>query len=78
MKTPSQKIASELIDQFGGTCVVAKLFGITSGAVSQWRNSGVPDARLMYLKLLRPELFDLDSSELGRRCAGVPHPDSEP
>ena len=48
---------SEIIDAFGGTSVVAEMFGVTTGAISQWRVNGIPDARLMYLRLLRPEAF---------------------
>ncbi|HWU35445.1 MAG TPA: Cro/CI family transcriptional regulator [Methylovorus sp.] len=56
----TQKTDSEIIDAFGGTVEVAKLFNITTGAVSQWRDpeNGIPDARLMYLKLLKPEVFE--------------------
>ena len=49
--------ANKIIDDFGGTGAVAELFDVTTGAVSQWRLSGIPKARLMYLKLLRPDLF---------------------
>lgn len=50
--------ASEIIDEFGGTQEVADLLEITTGAVSQWRTNGLPDARLKYFKLLRPEFFE--------------------
>ena len=46
-----------IIDSLGGTTSVARLFKIAPQAVSQWRISGIPDARLMYLQLLRPDLF---------------------
>ncbi len=49
--------ANFIIDTFGGTSKVAEMFTITTGAVSQWRSSGIPDARLMYLRLLRPDVF---------------------
>ncbi len=39
---------------------MAEIFQLTTGAVSQWRTSGIPKARLMYLKLLRPDLFEPD------------------
>jgi len=47
-----------LIDSFGGSSEVARLCNVTVGAVSQWRKAGIPSARLMYLRLLRPDLFD--------------------
>lgn len=49
--------ASELIDKLGGTAETARLCKVTRGAVSQWRNLGIPEARLMFLQLARPDLF---------------------
>lgn len=48
---------SNIIDKFGGTNEVARLCDVSPQAVSQWRNDGIPNARLMYLKLLRPDVF---------------------
>ena len=48
---------SQIIDQLGGNTAVAKLFNVSSQAVSKWRNDGIPDARLMYLRLAYPHLF---------------------
>ncbi|MFH2134461.1 MAG: hypothetical protein ABII81_04685 [Pseudomonadota bacterium] len=45
-----------LINQIG-TPVLTTMFGISKGAISQWRHNGIPKARLMYLELVRPELF---------------------
>jgi hypothetical protein len=47
---------SELIDALGGTTEVARLCRVTSQAVSKWRREGVPEARLMYLQAIRPEV----------------------
>lgn len=30
---------------------------VTTGAVSQWRKTGIPKARLMFLKAIRPDVF---------------------
>ena len=49
---------NRIIDAFGGTSKVAELFNITTGAVSQWRESGIPDSRMFSIKLLRPDLFE--------------------
>ena len=49
---------NKIIDSFGGTLAVAQMFGITKGAVSQWRINGIPKASLMYLRLLRPDLIN--------------------
>lgn len=53
-----QAEANRIIDAMGGTVAVCELFEITSGAVSQWRESGIPDARMFSIKLLRPDLFE--------------------
>jgi hypothetical protein len=44
------------LDQLGGTTEVARLCHCTPQAVSQWRAEGIPIARLLHLKLLRPDL----------------------
>ncbi len=48
---------SKLIDDLGGTSKVAELCDITTGAVSQWRTNGIPQYRLAFFRLLRPDLF---------------------
>lgn len=48
---------SEKIDQLGGTAAVARLFGIAQPSVSKWRKTGIPPARLMYLNVVRPDVF---------------------
>jgi predicted transcriptional regulator len=50
--------AKKIIDRLGGTAKTAELCDVTPGAVSQWIHSGIPAARLMYLKLARPDAFD--------------------
>ncbi len=47
---------SELIDALGGTVKVAELCEVWPSAVSQWRTDGIPRARLMYLRAVRPEI----------------------
>lgn len=49
--------SNKIIDSLGGTNTVADMCNVTKGAVSQWRKDGIPEARLMYLKLLRPDVF---------------------
>lgn len=48
---------SQIIDAFGGTAKMAALCQVRSPSVSEWKHNGIPKARLMYLKLLRPDLF---------------------
>lgn len=55
---------SDLIDQLGGTADVAGLCEVTLSAVSQWRTEGIPKARLMYLRAVRPDLFLVDRGGL--------------
>lgn len=46
---------SMLIDHLGGTTEVAKLCDVRTQAVSKWRKSGIPRARLMFLEAVRPD-----------------------
>jgi hypothetical protein len=67
MKTPDQ-----IIDALGGTSEVAKLCQVTMPSVSEWRIDGIPKARLMYLKVVRPEVFDLQSpADIAQGVANV-------
>lgn len=50
--------ANKVIDALGGTNAVAALCEVSKGAVSQWRTDGIPNARLMFLKLARPDVFE--------------------
>ena len=50
-------IASTIIDRLGGTTKTAALCQVTKASVSDWRKRGIPRARLMYLRLARPEVF---------------------
>ena len=50
--------SNEIIDRLGGTVKVAELCEVTKAAVSQWRKDGIPNARLMYLRLARPDVFE--------------------
>ena len=63
------KTPSEIIDAFGGTGPVSELFEITTGAVSQWRTDGIPKARLMTLKLLKPEVFQNSGNDPDKKVA---------
>lgn len=58
---------SKLIDELGGTTCVARLCDVRPQAVSKWRRDGIPAARRMYLRAVRPELF-VPASE-GQRAA---------
>lgn len=58
MTTPSQ-----IIDALGGSSKVAELCEVTVSAVSQWREDGIPKARLMFLKLAKPDVFEALEAE---------------
>lgn len=49
---------NKIIDELGGTNAVARMCNVKPASVSQWRTDGIPQARLMYLQLLRPDLFE--------------------
>lgn len=49
---------------------LARLFGITDAAVSQWRNRPIPAARWLQLKHeLRPEVFGHAAIGSSRPCS---------
>ena len=48
---------SEIIDTLGGTAEVARLCEVQPPSVSEWRKNGIPRARLMFLRLKRPDVF---------------------
>lgn len=54
---------NEIIDKLGGTAEVARLCQVKPPSVSQWRESGIPAARLMFLRLARPEVFSAVDAE---------------
>jgi hypothetical protein len=47
----------QIIDEFGGTSSVARMLGLTPGAISQWRTKGIPKPWMMYFRALHPKLF---------------------
>jgi hypothetical protein len=49
--------SSEIIEALGGTAETARLCDVSPQAVSQWRIDGIPHAREMYLRAVRPDLF---------------------
>ena len=58
--------ANKIIDSLGGTVAVADLCEVKPPSVSEWRNSGIPKARLMYLRAVRPDVFEkLESQPSG-------------
>jgi len=60
---------SNVIDRLGGTNEVARMCNVTPQAVSQWRVDGIPDARLMYLKLLHPDILVVPAEPIQQEAA---------
>lgn len=69
MNTPHPD--SYIIDALGGTSKTARLCRVQPASVSEWRKTGIPDARRMFLQLARPDVFDQDREQSLR-------PESEP
>lgn len=55
-----------MIERLGGPSEVARLCRIRPQAVSQWKKSGIPDARRDFLQLLRPAAFSANTDEVPR------------
>jgi hypothetical protein len=49
--------SDRIIDALGGTNKVAEICDLTAGAISQWRNNGIPPGWLAYLKSAYPKVF---------------------
>lgn len=54
MNTP----AAQIIDAIGGTAAAARLFEVRMPSVSAWRQYGIPRARMLYLKAVRPDVLE--------------------
>lgn len=54
---------SEIIDRLGGTAAVAALCEVKPPSVSEWRKEGIPRARRMFLKAIRPDAFEAESAD---------------
>lgn len=47
------KTSNEIIDALGGTVAVARLCEVQPPSVSEWRQNGIPRARLLFLKAVK-------------------------
>lgn len=56
-KATSPEEAIRVIAALGGTNAVARLCDIEPASVSGWKRNGIPQARMQFLKLLRPDVF---------------------
>ena len=46
--------ATQIIERLGDTAEVARMFQIRMPSVSDWKATGIPKARMMYLQLAHP------------------------
>ncbi|EJZ58495.1 hypothetical protein I1A_002823 [Pseudomonas fluorescens R124] len=61
---------NEIIDALGGTFRVAELCEVRPPSVSDWRKYGIPRARMMFLRIARPEVFkELDAQSAKKSAA---------
>lgn len=65
LRDPEVHPDSDLIDALGGTTEVAAVCKVSPQAVSHWRRDGIPEARRMYLRLLKPDAFRVVDAEPG-------------
>lgn len=49
--------AIKTIDALGGTAAVARMFDVRMPSVSDWKKSGIPKARMMYLKAVHARVL---------------------
>lgn len=61
-----------VIEKLGGPVAVARICEVAPQAVSQWKRSGIPKARLMFLKLARPDVFEKSGEDLGTSPGSEP------
>ena len=46
-----------IIDRLGGTTAAARFFEVKAPSVSEWRKTGLPRARLMYVRAMHPDIY---------------------
>ncbi|NWC26904.1 hypothetical protein HYE76_10545 [Pseudomonas tolaasii] len=60
---------NEIIDALGGTFRVAELCEVRPPSVSDWRKYGIPRARMMFLRIARPEVFKKLDAHVAKQTA---------
>lgn len=60
---------SEIIDALGGTFRVAELCEVRPPSVSDWRKYGIPRARMMFLRVAKPEVFKELEAQSAKKAA---------
>lgn len=60
---------NEIIDALGGTFRVAELCEVRPPSVSDWRKYGIPRARMMFLRIAKPEVFKALEAQTSNKTA---------
>lgn len=48
---------NDIIDKIGSNNVIAKHLSVSAAAISYWRKNGIPELRMIQLKVLFPKAF---------------------
>ena len=59
--------SNKAIDLIGGTTAAAAFFEVKKQSVSEWRQKGIPRARVMYLRAVRPDIYAKATEKVGAR-----------
>jgi hypothetical protein len=57
--------SNKAIDLLGGTTAAALFFEVKKPSVSEWRLKGMPRARAMYLRVVRPDIYAEATKKVG-------------
>lgn len=60
----------QIIEALGGTAEVARLCEVKMPSVSEWKKTGIPRARLMYLQAIRPDVFGMKRKSICKPKTG--------
>lgn len=50
--------AATVVERLGDTAEVARMFEVKMPSVSDWKKFGIPKARMMFIKAVRPDVLD--------------------
>ena len=68
------KAATQIIDSLGGTAEVSRMFGVRMPSVSDWKKTGIPKARMMFLEVAHKKALsciDVAAATAVSRSAGT-------
>lgn len=50
--------ATTVVERLGDTAEVARMFEVRMPSVSDWKKYGIPKARMMFIRAVRPDVLD--------------------